>query len=70
MTVTTLKKATEELGILPDDEVSFYVKGNKGIIEVSLAASDRDIERSAVNDVSADYISEDDLNYYLNLDDK
>ena len=69
MVVATLKKATEELGLSPDDPVKYYIKGDKGIIEVSLAASDREIELSAVNDTSEDFLSEDELRYYLNLED-
>ena len=70
MTVSTLKKATEELGIAPDDPVHFYVKGNKGIIEVNLVASDREIELSSLNDTSEDFLSEEELAYYLNLEDQ
>ena len=70
MAVATLKKAAEELGLSPDDRVKYYIKGDKGIIEVSLVASDREIELSAVNDTSEDFLSEDELRYYLNLKDK
>ncbi|MCK5148800.1 hypothetical protein KAR48_18750 [bacterium] len=70
MTVVKLKKITEELGLSPDDTVHFYVKGCKGIIEFNLVASDREIELSTVNDVSEDYLSEEELNYYFNLDEK
>jgi|GEM_PF-3582966 len=70
MTFATLKKVTEELGLSLNDPVHFYVKGNKGIIEVNLLASDREIELSAVNDTSEDFLSEEDLNYYFNLPDK
>ena len=31
-------------------------------------ASDHDIELSAINDVSDDFLSEEELNYYLNLE--
>ena len=70
MTVSTLKQATEDLGISNNDLVNYYVKENKGIIEVNLSATDRDIELSAVQDTSGDFLSEDELNYYLRLEDK
>ena len=70
MPLATLKKATEELGISFDDTVYYYIQDNKGIIEISLTASDRDVEHSSVHDVSQDYLTQDELDYYLNLDDK
>ena len=68
MTVNTSKKATEDLGISFDDMVEYYVKNNKGIIEVNLTAKDSEIEQSAVKDISEEYLSEEDLDYYLNLE--
>ena len=70
MTLATLKEVTEELGLSPDDPVHFYRKGNKGIIEVTLAPSDREIELSALNDASEDFLSVEELDYYLKLEDK
>ncbi|MFH1941777.1 MAG: hypothetical protein ABIL68_06695 [bacterium] len=70
MTIATLRKASEKLGVSPDDPVHFYVKGNKGIIEVNLGASDREIELSALGDTSEDFLSEEELDYYLNLEEK
>lgn len=70
MTVSTLKQATEDLGISINDIVNYYIKENKGIIEVNLSATDRDIELSAIHDTSGDFLSEDELDYYLQLEDK
>jgi len=70
MPVTTLKNAAKELGVSLDDTVYYYIKDNKGIIEINLAASDTDIEQSAVNDVFEDYLTQDELDYYLSLDEK
>jgi hypothetical protein len=67
MAVNTLKKATEDLGVSFDDVVNYYIKENKGIIEVNLTATDNDIEQSTVNDASEDFLSEEELNYYLRL---
>ena len=67
MAVNTLKKATEDLGISFDDVVNYYIKENKGIIEVNLTATDSDIEQSTLNDTSEDSLSEEELNYYLTL---
>lgn len=70
MTISTLKKATEDLGISSDDIVNYYIIENKGIIEINLTAKNKDIEQSAVHDVSVDYLTKDELDYYLNLEDK
>lgn len=70
MTQSTLKKATEDLGISFDDIVTYYIRENKGIIEVNLTATEADIERSTVNDLSEEFLSEDELHYYLSLEDK
>ena len=67
MAVNTLKKATEDLGISFDDVVNYYIKENKGIIEVNLTATDNDIEQSTLNDASEDFLSKEELNYYLTL---
>ena len=70
MTTSTLKEATEDLGISFEDVVTYYIKNNKGIIEVNLTAKDSDIEQSAVHDVSEEYLSKEELDYYLNLEEK
>ena len=70
MTTSTLKEATEDLGISFEDVVTYYVKNNKGIIEVNLTAKDSDIEQSAVHDISEEYLSKEELDYYLNLEEK
>jgi len=70
MPVITLKQATEKLGISLDDPVFYSIQGQKGIIEVDLNASDHEIELSAVHDSSEDFLTEEELNYYLNLEDK
>ena len=67
MIQTTLKKAVEELGLSPDDPVSLHVEGGKGVIEVSLSASDRDMEIASVCDVSEDYLTYDEIQYYMSL---
>ena len=50
--------------------MKYYSKGDKGIIVLRPVASDCEIELSAVNDTSEDFISEDELHYYLDLSDK
>ena len=70
MTTSTLKEATEDLGISFEDVVTYYIKNNKGIIEVNLTAKESDIEQSAVHDVSEEYLSKEELDYYLNLEEK
>ena len=67
--VATLKIATEELGLSLDDSVKYYIKGDKGVIEVSLDGSDNEIELSAVNDTSEDFLTEYELRRCLNLKD-
>jgi len=36
--------------------------------ETKVEASEQEIELSAINDVSEDFLSEEELNYYLNLE--
>lgn len=36
--------------------------------DIKIEATDREIETSSVNDVSEDFLSEEELNYYLNLE--
>ena len=68
MPVTTLKHVTEKLGISGDTKVRYYVRAGKAIIEVALNASDRDIELASVQDVSEEFLTEEELRYYLNLE--
>ena len=67
MKQTTLKKAVEELGLTPDDPVNLHIEGGKGVIEVILSASDQDMEIASVRDFSEDYLTDDEIKYYMNL---
>ena len=49
MAVATLRKITEKWGVSLEDLVQYRIKGNRGIIEVDLNASDKEIEIAAVN---------------------
>lgn len=69
MPIGTLRKAAEKFGLSSEDRVRYYVKGDKGIIEVDIDASEREIEQSAVNDSCEDFLPEDELEYYLSLED-
>ena len=74
-----MKKAVFETNLLPDGHLycpeEFAHKKNaqfKVIVtfeENALEASEYDIELSAVNDVSEEFLSIEELNYYLNLKD-
>ena len=68
MPFASLRKVTEKWGISLEDFVQYRIKGNKGIIEVDLKASDKDIELAAVHDTSEDFLSEEELNYYMKLE--
>ncbi len=67
MPFASLRDVTEKWGISLEDSVQYKVKGNKGIIEVDLKASDKDIELAAVNDTSEEFLSDEELNYYMKL---
>lgn len=69
MRTTTLKEVTKKLGISLKDTVQYIVEGDKGIIIVNLDASDSEIELSAISDQSEDFISQEELDYYLKLED-
>ena len=69
MPIATLRKVTEKWGISLEDSVIYRVKGNKGIIEVDLKASDKEIELASITDTSEDYLSKEELDYYLKLED-
>ncbi|MFQ5677641.1 MAG: hypothetical protein ACE5G1_17260 [bacterium] len=68
MPVATLRKITEKWGVSLEDSVRYQIKGNKGIIEIDLKASEKEIELAGVKDTSEDFLSEEELNYYLKLE--
>jgi hypothetical protein len=67
MPFASLRKIAEKWGVSLEDSVKYKIEGNKGIIEVDLKASDREIELAAINDTSEDFLSEEELNYYMKL---
>lgn len=74
-----MKKMVFESKLLPDghlycpDEVTQKKNARFKVIvtfeETGFEASEREIELSAISDVSEDFLSEKELNYYLNLKD-
>lgn len=68
MPVATLRKITEKWGVSLEDSVQYQIKGNKGIIEIELKASEKEIELAGVQDTSEDFLSDEELNYYLKLE--
>lgn len=68
MPFASLKKLTEKWGISLEDSVKYKIRGNKGIIEVDLKASDKDIELAEALDTPEDFLSEEELNYYMKLE--
>jgi hypothetical protein len=53
MPTTTLKKATEELGVSLDDIVNYHKQGNKALIEIELKISEKDEMQNSGIDVFA-----------------
>ena len=49
MATATLKKATKELGLSPDDMVHYYKKGNKRIIEAEFEPENKQKKNDDVN---------------------
>lgn len=68
MPFATLKNIVDEFGISLEDKVYYYVREKKGVIEIELDATDQDIEQAAVHDSEDDYLTKEELDYYLNLD--
>ncbi len=72
-----MKKMVFESKVLPDghlycpDKIAREKDAHFKVIvtfeETSLEASEREIELSAIKDTSEDFLSEEEVNYYLNL---
>jgi len=54
---------------VPGDVEAFILNAVKRQLDTSLQADDADIEASASLDLGDDFLSEEELNYYLNLPD-
>jgi len=54
---------------VPGDVEAFILNAVKRQLDTSLQADDTDIEASASLDLGDDFLSEEELNYYLNLPD-
>ena len=68
MAVATLQEATKKLGLSPNDMVQFYRKGTKMVIELDTTATEKDITHASLNDHSEDFLTDEELKYYLNLE--
>lgn len=69
MPIATLKTVSEKFGISLDAPVHYSFKAKQGIIEIRLTASDKEIELANVNDTGEDFLTKEELHYYLNLKD-
>ncbi len=57
MPTATLKKATEKLGLYPDDVVHYYRKGNKRIIEADSEVHRKQETKEEKKDVFANILA-------------
>jgi hypothetical protein len=74
-----MKKLVFESKLLPDGHLycpkelahkkNAYFKVVVTFEETAIEASEHEIELSTINDVSEDFLSEEELNYYLKLED-